>query len=112
MTTGVVSTPPCGLADSRGDVGEGERRQLLAVDAQAKRLVGADDELDDVRFASLARLADARQVDDAGRDQRRRHHEDDEQHQHDVDERDHVDLADRSAPRGAVDDGGHVRSLR
>ena len=45
--------------------------------------------------------ADRRQLDLAGADQRRRDHEDDEQHQHHVDVRHDVDLVDRFARRGA-----------
>jgi hypothetical protein len=96
------------FADAHGDVGDAQGRRVLAVDAHAQLLVDADDQLDQVRLGALLRLADARQVDDAGRDERRRHHEDDQQHEHDVDERDHVDLADRAAARAAsLDEGGH-----
>ena len=112
MTTGVVGVAGLGLEHARG-----RRRRarsgagVLAVDAQAQLLVGADDELDDVLRRRCRALADARQVDDAGRDQRRGDHEDDQQHQHHVDERDHVDLVDRAAARAAVGDGGHGVAL-
>ena len=58
---------------------------------------------------SIARgLADAGQIDQAGRDQRRSHHEDDEQHQHHVDERHHIDLVHgATASAGAGSDRRH-----
>jgi hypothetical protein len=78
----------------------------LVTHLEVERLVLADHDLKHL-VGLLAGLADAGQVDHAGRDQRGRDHEDDQQHQHHVDERDHVDLVDGAAAPAAGGDGWH-----
>ena len=48
---------------------------------------------------------------DAALDHRRRHHEDDEQHEHDVDQRDDVDLGERRRHAAAAARLGRTRLL-
>ena len=70
-----------------------ERRLVVAeVQVKASARVHAEDQGRDVRFNRLG--SGIRQVDlDALAQERRCHHEDDEQHEHHVDVRDDVDLA-------------------
>jgi len=75
-------------------------------------LVLADHDLDHLGRL-LAALAHAGQVDHADGDERRADHEDDQQHQHHVDEGHHVDLVDGAAARAAKrGDGRHGSASR
>jgi hypothetical protein len=82
---------------SLSDIGQrGAFIGVLAIEPQAQALIAADDDLDHVLGPLLA-LAHAWQIDHAGGDERGSDHEDDQQHQHHVDEGHHVDLADGAA---------------
>ena len=96
-----------GLQHARGQLCERGGLGLGSVHTQAQTFIRANDDLDHM-LGALRGLAHRGQVDHAGGDERCADHEDDQQHQHHIDERHHVHLGHGAAAALASGgDGGH-----